>query len=51
MSVRERFFKAMRRRESGYVPFDFTLCPSQQKRLEEKVETSDLNLISAALYN
>jgi uroporphyrinogen decarboxylase len=28
MSIRERFFKAMRRKGEGFVPFEFSLCPS-----------------------
>lgn len=32
MTKREKFFKTIRREEEGYIPFDFSLCPS----LEEK---------------
>jgi uroporphyrinogen decarboxylase len=41
MGIREKFFRAMRRQDSRYVPFEFGLCPALQKKFEEMAGTSD----------
>lgn len=41
MSTRDRFFKAMRRLDSAYIPYEFILCPSLKKAFREKTGRED----------
>lgn len=41
MSIREKFFKAMRREAEGFVPFEFLLCPSLQEEFTKKTREAD----------
>lgn len=36
MTVRDKFFKNIRRQMEGYIPFDFDLCPSLYKQFVER---------------
>ena len=47
MSIRERFFSAMRRKDSSFIPFEFNLCPSQFKEFKKRTGIEDY----AEFYN
>ncbi len=41
MSIRKRFFRAMRREDDSFVPFEFSLCPSLQEVFQQLYNTED----------
>jgi len=43
MSVREKFFRSVRRQEEGYVPYEFKLCPSLQEEFKKRYGEIEYN--------
>lgn len=41
MSIREKFFNAMRRIDGSYVPFEFGLCPSLHEEFKRRTDKED----------
>jgi len=41
MSIREKFFNAMRRLDDSFVPFEFSLCPSLHQEFKRRTGVSD----------
>ena len=41
MSIRDKFFKAMRRESENFVPFEFSLCPSLYEKFVRKTGEKD----------
>lgn len=41
MGRREQFLKSIRREEEGYIPFEFSLCPSLCNKFKEKTGKDD----------
>ncbi|MGE5557476.1 MAG: uroporphyrinogen decarboxylase family protein [Bacillota bacterium] len=41
MSIREKFFQAMRREKGGFVPFEFSLCPSLYEEFKRRTGAED----------
>lgn len=39
--IREKFFKAMRREDDHYIPFEFILCPSLAEKFKETIGQVD----------
>lgn len=36
MSIREKFFNSMRRKDGRFIPFEFDLCPSKEEEYKKK---------------
>ncbi len=41
MSLRQRFFSAMRRQNDSYIPFEFSLCPALKEEFTRRTGTDD----------
>ncbi len=41
MDIRQKFFDAMRRKSEGFVPFSFSLCPSQLEEFARRTGHTD----------
>jgi uroporphyrinogen decarboxylase len=41
MSLREKFFNAMRRKSGGYIPYEFVLCPSLVDEFKNRTGADD----------
>src|SRR3989339_5709 len=49
--MRERFLKVMRRKEEGYVPFEFGLCPSLIEEFKKRTGSTDAGADYAKYYD